>query len=74
MKVNVRFEAARLDHSNPQARRYPFPEMQVGDGMAVRYPVPFAPASAAASTWAKKHGWTFKRMTIDGVNVIVRTA
>jgi len=74
MNVKIKFEAAPMDHSNPQARRLPFHEMRVGDGMAVRFPVPFAPASSAASKWAKKHDWKFERMTIDGVKVIVRIA
>lgn len=74
MEVKVKFEAARLNHSDPFRRRYPFPDMHVGDGMAVKFPVPYGPARSAASKWASKHGWTFKTQVIGGVKVIVRVA
>lgn len=74
MDVTIKCEAKTFDHLNPTARRYPFEELQVGEGMAVKFPVPFGPASSAASKWAKANGWKFKRTRIDGVRVIVRVA
>ena len=73
-KVNVRFTATPKSEMVKGVSRYQFAQMEVGDAMAVKFPVPYPGASAAASQFAKKHGWKFKRAVIDGVRVIIRIA
>lgn len=73
-KVNVRFTATPKAEKVKGVSRYQFAEMEVGDAMAVKFPVPYSCASAAASDFAKRHGVKFKRAIIDGVRVIIRVA
>lgn len=72
--VNVRFTATPKAEKVKGVSRYQFAEMEVGDAMAVKFPVPYECARVAASNYAKRHGLKFMNATIDGVRVIIRIA
>lgn len=73
-KVNVRFAATPKSEMVKGVSRYQFADMEVGDAMAVKFPVPYECARVAASQFAKRHGVKFKPAIIDGVRVIIRVA
>ena len=73
-KVNVRFTATPKAEKVKGVSRYQFAEMEIGDAMAVKFPVPYECARVAASNYAKRHGLKFMNAIIDGVRVIIRVA